>query len=108
MLQNYEAVEDLASPLDCKEIKPVSPKGNQLWILIERTDTEAEAPILWPSDAKSQLIRKDPDVGKEWRQKEKQVVEDEMVRQHHQLNGYESEQTLGDSEGQGSQACCSS
>ena len=66
------------SPLDCKEIKPVSPKGNQLWIFIGRTD--AEAPILWPPDAKSQLFRKDPDAGKDWRWKEKRVAEDEMIR----------------------------
>ena len=69
----------LESPLDCKEIKPVNPKGNQL-IFIGRTDAEAEAPILWPPDRKSQLIGKDPDAGKELRQKEKRVTEDEMVR----------------------------
>ena len=67
----------LESPLDCKEIKPVNPIGNQLWILIEKT--EAEAPILWPPDVKSQLIRKDPDVRKDWRKKDKGVAEDEMV-----------------------------
>ena len=69
----------LESPLDCK-IKPVNPKGNQPWIFIGRTDAEAEAPILWPPDMKSQLIRKDPDAGKDWKQKEKGVAEDEMVR----------------------------
>ena len=68
-----------ASPLDGKKIKPVNPKGTQPWILIGRTDTEAEAPILWPPDAKSQLIRKDPDGGKDWRQEEKGMTEDEMV-----------------------------
>ena len=95
----------LESPLDCKEIKPVNPKGNQPWIFIGRTD--AEAPILWPPDMKSRLFGKYPDVGKDWGQKEKGVSEDEMVRQHQQLNGHESEQTLGDGEGQGSQVCCS-
>ena len=70
----------LDSPLDSKEIKPVHPKGNQPWIPIERTDAEAETSILWPPDAKSQLIGKDPDAGKDWRQKEKRVAEDEMAR----------------------------
>ena len=83
----------LKSPLDYKEIQPVHPKGNQSWIFIERTDSEAEAPVLWPPNAKSWLIGKDPDVGKDWRQEEKRAAEDEMVRQHHWLNGYESEQT---------------
>ena len=68
------------SPLDCKESKPVHPKGNQHWIFIGRTDAKAEAPVLWPPDMKSQLIRKDPDAGKDWKQKEKGVAEDEMVR----------------------------
>ena len=66
------------SPLDCKEIKPINPKGNQPWIFIGRTD--AEAPIIWQPDAKSQLFRKDPDAGKDWRWKEKRVAEDEMMR----------------------------
>ena len=88
------------SPLDCKEIKPVSPKGNQPWIFITRTDAEAEVPVLWPPDTKSQLIGKDPDAGKDWRQ-EKGTTEDEMIGWHHQLNGHEFEQTLRDSEGQG-------
>ena len=70
----------LESPLDCKEIKPVYPKGNQPWIFIGRTDAEAAAPILWPLDAKSQLIGKDPDAGKDWRQEEK---ENEMIGWHH-------------------------
>ena len=95
----------LESPLDCKEIQPVSPKGNQPWIFIERTDAEGEGPILWPADAKNQLIRKDPDAGKVWRQAEKGMTEDEMVGWHHQLNGHEFEQSLGDSEEQGSLAC---
>ena len=88
----------LESPLDCKEISPVNPKGNQPWIFIERTVSEAEAPILWPPDVKSQLIGKDPDDGKDGRQKEKGVAED-MVKQHHWFNGHESEKTLEDSEG---------
>ena len=70
----------LESPWDCKEIKPVSPKGNQPWMFNGRTDAEAEAPTLWPPDAKNQLIRKDPDAWKDWRQKKKRVAEDEMSR----------------------------
>ena len=81
----------LESSLDCKEIKPVNPKGNQSWILIERTKAEVEALILWPPDAKSQLIGKDPDGGKDRRQKEKGMTEDEMVGWHHQCNGHEFE-----------------
>ena len=96
----------LVSPLDCKEIRPVNPKGNQSWIYIERTDAQAEAPILWPPDAKTWLIWKDPDSGKDWRQ-EKAVTEDEMFRWHHWLNGHEFEITQGD-EGQRSLAYCSS
>ena len=96
----------LESPLDSKEIKPVNPKGNQPWIFIGRTDAEAEFPILWPPDAKSELIRKDPDAGKDWGQEEK-GEKDEIVRYHHQLNGQEFEQTVGDNEGQGSLACYS-
>ena len=95
------------SLLDYKEIKAVNPKGHQPWIFIGRTVAETEAPVLWPPDAKSQLIGKDPDGGKDWRQKKKGVAEDEMVRQHHQLNAQESEETPGDSEGQGSLVCCS-
>ena len=72
----------LYSPLDCKEIKPVSPKGNQSWVFIGRTDAEDEVPILWPPDAKSWLIRKDPDAGTDWRQEEKGVIEDELVGWH--------------------------
>ena len=79
------------SSLDCKEIQPVHPKGNQPWIFIGRTDAETEAPILWPPDAKSWLIRKDPDAGKDWRQEEKGPTEDEMVGWHHWLNGHEFE-----------------
>ena len=89
----------LESPLDSKEIKPVNPKGNQPWTFTGRTDAEAEAPILWPHDVKNQLIEKDPDAEKDWRQKEKRAAEDEVVREHHQLNGHEFEQTPGDSGG---------
>ena len=92
----------LESPLNCKEIKPVHPKGNQSWIFIGRTDAEAETPILWLPGGKSWLTGKDPDAGKDWRREEKETTEDEMVRRHHQLNGHEFEQTPGDGEGQGS------
>ena len=95
----------LESSLNSKEIKPVNPKGNQPWISIGRTDTKVEAAILWPPDVKSQLIGKDPDSGKDWRQKERGVTEDEMVRQHPQPNGHEFKQTLGDSEGQRHLVC---
>ena len=88
----------LESPLDSKEIKPVNHKGNQSWIFIGRTDAEAEAEA--PPDVKSRLTGKDPDAGKDWSQEQKRVAENEMVREHHQLNGHESEQTQGDSEGQ--------
>ena len=81
----------LLSPLDCKEIQPVHPKGHLSWVFIGRTDTEAETPILWPPDVKSWLIWKDPDTGKDWRQEEKETTEDEMVGWHHLLNGHEFE-----------------
>ena len=97
----------LKSPLDCKEIKPVNPKGNWSWILIGRTNAEAEAPVFWPPDAKSWLIREDPDAGQDWRQEEKGTIEDRMVGWHHWLDEREFEQTPGDGEGQGSLACCS-
>ena len=97
----------LESLLGCKEIQPVSPKGNQSWMLIGRTDAEAEAPILWPPDAKNWLLRKDPEAGKDWRQKEKGMTEDEMVGWHHCLNGPEFESALWVGDGQGSLACCS-
>ena len=100
MLLNCGVGEDSWESLDCKEIKPVHPKENQPWIFIGRTD--AEAPILWPPDAKSWLIGKDPDAGKDWRQEEKGMTEDEMVGWHHWLNGRECEQTPGNGEGQGS------
>ena len=97
MLLNCGAGEALGSPLDSKEIKPVNPKGNQPWIIIGNTD--AEAPIFWPSDTKSQPVVKDPDAGKDWGQEEKRRTEDEMVAWHHQLNGHEFEQTPGTSKG---------
>ena len=96
----------LESPLNSTEIKPVNPKGNQSWIFNGRTDAEAKAPIFWPPDAKSQLIGKDPDAGKDWRPEEKGTTED-MVGWHHRLNGHEFEQTQGYSEGQRSLVCCS-
>ena len=96
----------LESPLDCKEIKPVNPQGNQSWIFIGRTDAEAKTPILWPPDGKNWLIVKDPDAGKDWRQ-EKGMTEDETVGWHHRLNGHEFEKAPGDGEGQGSLACFS-
>ena len=97
----------LESPLDCKELKLVNPKGNQPWIFIERTDAEAEAPILWPPEAKSRHIGKDPDARKDRRQKEKGAAEDEMIGDYHRLNGREYEQTPGDSKEQGSLVFCS-
>ena len=86
-------------------MKPVNAKGNQPWIFTGRADAEGEAPKLWPPDMKNQFIRKDPDAGKDWRQKEKRTAEDEMVGWYHWLNGHELEQTLGDGEGQGSLVC---
>ena len=105
MLLNCGVGKDSGSPLDCKEIQPVHPKGNQSWIFIRRTD--AEAPLLWPSDVKNWLIGKDPGAGKDGRQEEKGMTKDEMVGWHHWLNGHEFEQALGDSDGQGSLASCS-
>ena len=97
----------LESPLDCKEIQPVHPKGDQSWVFIGRTDVEAETLVLWPPDAKSWLIGKDSDAGRDWGQEEKGTTEVEMVGWHHRLDGHEFEPTLGDSEGQGGLACCS-
>ena len=98
----------LESPLDCKEIQPGHPKGAQSWVFIGRTDAEAETPILWPPDAKSWLIWKDPDTGKDWRQEEKGTIEDEMAGWHHWLDGYEFGWTPGVGDGQGGLACCGS
>ena len=97
----------LESPLDCKEIKSVNPKGNQSWIFIRRTDAEAETPILWPPDGKNWLVGKDPDAGKDWRQEEKRTTEDEIIGWHHWLDGHEFEQTMGNIEGQGRRVYCS-
>ena len=105
----------LESLLDCKESQPVHPKGNQSWIFIGSTDAEAETPVLWPPDVKNWLIGKDSDAGKNWRQKEKEMTEDEMVdgwsrmseMVDHGLNGYEFEQALEVGDGQGSLECCS-
>ena len=101
------------SPLDCKEIKPVNPKGNQFWIFIGRTNAEAEIPILWPPDVeltywkRPWLIWKYPDAGKDWRQEEKWMTEDEMVGWRDWLSGYEFEQAPGVGDGRRSLACCS-
>ena len=95
------------SPLECKDIKPVNPKGNQSWTFIGKTDTEVEAPILWPPDVKNWLIGKNPDAGKDWGQEEKGMTEDEMVGWHHWLDGHEFEQAPGVDDGQGSLACFS-
>ena len=97
----------LESPLDCKEIQPVHPKGNQSWIFIAGTDAEAETPILWSSDAKSWLIWKDPDAGKVGRE-DKGTIEDEMVGWYHQLSGHGFGWTPTVGDGQGGLACCSS
>ena len=97
----------LECPLDGKNIKPVNPKGNQSWILIGRTDAEVEAPILRPPYVKSRLIGKDPDTGKDWRQEEKGITEEEMIGWHHRLDGHEFEQALRVGDGQGSLVCCS-
>ena len=95
------------SPLDCKEIQPINPKGDQSWIFIGRTDAEAETPIVWSPDAKNWLIGKDPDAGKDWRQKVKGTTQDEMVGWHHRLDGHGFEQAPRVGDGQGSLVCCS-
>ena len=97
----------LLSPLDSKEIQPVSSKGNRSWIFIGRTDAEAETPILWPPDSKNWLTGKDSDAGNDWRWEEKGMTEDEMIGWHHWLIGHEFEQALGVGDGQGSLVCCS-
>ena len=84
-------MKTLESPLDCKEIQPVLPKGDQSWVFIGSTDVEAETPVFWPPDVKSWLILKDPDAGKGWREEEKGTTEDEMIGWHHRLNGDEFE-----------------
>ena len=97
----------LKSPFDCKEIQPVNAKGNPPWIFTERTDAEAQSPILCPPDVKNWLTGKDPDAGKDWWREEKGTTEDEMAGWHHRLNGHEFEQAPGVGDGQGSLACCS-
>ena len=97
----------LKSPLDCKEMQSVHPKGDQSWVFIGKTDAEAETLILWPLYAKSWLFGKDPDAGKNWRQEEKGMTEDEMVGWHQGLDGHEFEQALGVGDGQRGLACCS-
>ena len=98
----------LESPLDCKEIQPVHPKGNQPWIFIGRTDAEADDPILWPPDVKTWLIGKDPDTGKDWGQEEKGMTENEMIGWCQWLNGHGFVWTLGVDDGQGGLVCCGS
>ena len=96
----------LESPLDCKEIQPVHPKGDQSWVFIGRTDVQSETLILWLPDVKNWLTGKDPDAGKDWMQKEKGTADDEMVRWHRRLNGHEFEWTPGVGDGQRGLACC--
>ena len=96
------------SPLDCKEIQPVHPKGDQSWVFTGRTDVEAETPVLWPPHAKNWLIGKDPDAGRGWGQEEKGTTEDEMAGWHHWLGGHEFGWTPGVGDGQGGLACCDS
>ena len=98
----------LESSLDCKEIQPVHPKGDQSWVFIGKTDAEAAAPIFLPPDVKSWLNGKDPDAGKDWGQEEKGTTEDEMIRWHHWLNGHGFGWTPGVGDGQGGLACCGS
>ena len=98
----------LESPVDCKEIKPVHPKGNHSLIFIGRTEAKAETPRLWPPDGKEWLTGKDPNAGKDWRQEEKGTTEDQTAGWHHRLDGHEFKQALRVGDGQGSLACCSS
>ena len=98
----------LESPLDSKEIQPVHPKGDQSWVLSGMNDAKAENPVLWPPHAKSWLIGKDSDAGRNWGQEEKGTTEDEMAGWYHQLNGREFEWTPGVSDGQGGLVCCNS
>ena len=107
MLLNCGFGEDSWDSLNCKEIKPVNPRGSQPWLFIGRTNTKTEASVLWPPDGKSHLIRKDPDAEKNWRQEEKGSTEDEMVGWHRQLDGHVFEQAPGVGDGQGSLVCCS-
>ena len=109
MLLNCVVLEKtLESPFDCKEIQPVHPKGDQSWVFIGRTDAKAETPVLWPPHAKSWLIGKDSNAGRDWGQEKKGMTEDEMARWHHQLDGHEFEWTPGVGDGQGGLTCCDS
>ena len=99
-------LKTLESPLDCKEIQPVHPKGNQSWIFTRRIDAESETLIFWLPDAKNWLIWKDPDAGKDWRQEEKGMTEDEIVGWHHWLDGHEFELAPGVGDGQGGLVSC--
>ena len=98
----------LESPLDCKEIQPVHSKGDQSWVLFGRNDAKAETPALWPLHAKSWLVGKDSDAGRDWEQEEKGMTEDEMAGWHHRLDGHEFEWTLEVGDGQGGVVCCDS
>ena len=98
----------LASLLDCEEIQPVHPKGDQSWDFFGRTDAKAETPVLWPPHVKSWLIRNDSDAGRDWGQEEKGMTEDEMAGWHHRLEGHEFEWTPGVGDGQEGLACCNS
>ena len=98
----------LESPLDCEEVQPVDPKGNQSWLFIGRTDVETETPILWPPDVKNWLTGKNSDAGKDWRREKKGMTGDEMVGLHHRLDGHEFEQALGVGDGQRGLVCCNS
>ena len=108
MLLNCGVGEDFESPLDCKEIQPVHSKGDRSWVFFGRNDAKAETPILWPPHAKSWLIGKDYDAGRDWGQEEKGTTEDEMAGWYHPLDGREFEWTLGVGDGQGGLACCNS
>ena len=109
MLLNCGVEEDsFESPLDCKEIQPVHSKGDQSWVFIGRTDVEAETPILWPPDAERWLIWKVPNAGKDWRQEEKGMTEDEMVGWHHWQDGHGFGWTPGVGDGEGGLMCCGS
>ena len=96
------------TPLDCKKIQPVDSEGDQYWVFFGKNDAKAETPILWPPHAKSWLIGKDPDAGRDWRQEEKGTKEDEIAGWYHQLDGHEFEWTPGVGDGPGGLACCSS
>ena len=98
----------LESPLDCKEIQPVHLKGDRSWVFFGRNDADAETPVLWPPHAKSWLLGKDPDAGRDWGQEDKGTTVNEMVGWYHRFNGHEFEWTPGVGDGQGGLACCGS